>query len=557
VRREDVSRQGFNGTVTFAGTFGPELDESGDPVLDADGQPVIVPVTSIERYRRTVLFQDLGMSPETIRALGGGASQYQVTGGDPEAGIRQWDLGLFAQDEWRARPDLTLGLGLRYENQTNVSSDLDFSPRVYFAWSPGRREGGTPGTVVRGGLGVFHSRVSENLILEAHRFDGTEPRRYLVTDPEILDQAWYGLDGSVSGLPSFEELGQYAQPEVTRVLAPDLRTPRTLQASLGVERVLPRGMTGSLTWTGSRTTRALRSVVVALPAADTEPGEPTVAYQYESTGRATQNRLMFGLTRRPTGGLGFTARYFLSWSRSDTDGAGAFPADSGDLGAEWGRSSRDVRHRLVLMGHATLPGDVRLSPFLLYSSGSPFNITIGRDWNGDTVFTDRPAYATDPTAPDVVETEWGLFDPTPAPGVALIPRNLGEGPSFFAFNLRLSKTIRLRSSPEPRDPEPGDRPPGGRPPGGGFGPGGRGGGRGGGPGGGLRGGPSGGGSGPGLTIAVYAQNLFDRVNPGPPVGNLSSPSFGESLSSAGGFGRGRGRMTAGNRTVELQLRLSF
>jgi hypothetical protein len=51
-------------------------------------------------------------------------------------------------------------------------------------------------------------------------------------------------------------------------------------------------------------------------------------------------------------------------------------------------------------------------------------------------------------------------------------------------------------------------------------------------------------------------NLFNHVNRGIPVGNLSSPSFGQSLSSGGGFGRGPGS-SAGNRSIELQAHLSF
>ena len=87
-------------------------------------------------------------------------------------------------------------------------------------------------------------------------------------------------------------------------------------------------------------------------------------------------------------------------------------------------------------------------------------------------------------------------------------------------------------------------------PGGGHGPGGRG------PGG-FEGG--GGGSGPSLTISMFANNLTNRVNPGAPIGNISSPSFGESLSSAGGFGRGPGGGggSAGNRVIEVQIRASF
>ena len=51
---------------------------------------------------------------------------------------------------------------------------------------------------------------------------------------------------------------------------------------------------------------------------------------------------------------------------------------------------------------------------------------------------------------------------------------------------------------------------------------------------------------------------MNHTNAGAPVGNLSSQSFGESLSSAGGFGRGPGGPSAaGNRSIELQVRASF
>ena len=61
---------------------------------------------------------------------------------------------------------------------------------------------------------------------------------------------------------------------------------------------------------------------------------------------------------------------------------------------------------------------------------------------------------------------------------------------------------------------------------------------------------------PGLTLSLSVQNLLDRTNPSTPVGNLSSPRFGQSLSSAGGFGYGGGG-GAGNRRIDLQMRLSF
>ena len=106
----------------------------------------------------------------------------------------------------------------------------------------------------------------------------------------------------------------------------------------------------------------------------------------------------------------------------------------------------DVRHRLVLTGTFTLPWDVRVSPFVIASSGRPYDITIGRDVNGDTVFADRPSFASDPSLPGVVQTEWGNLNPTPLPGETIVPRNLAEGPGFWVVNLRVGKSIRLRAA---------------------------------------------------------------------------------------------------------------
>jgi len=60
-----------------------------------------------------------------------------------------------------------------------------------------------------------------------------------------------------------------------------------------------------------------------------------------------------------------------------------------------------------------------------------------------------------------------------------------------------------------------------------------------------------------LSFSVAVQNVLNHVNFGNPIGNLTSPLFGEPNTTAGGFGRGGGNMAAGNRRVELQMRFSF
>src|SRR5205823_8858076 len=121
--------------------------------------------------------------------------------------------------------------------------------------------------------------------------------------------------------------------------------------------------------------------------------------------------------------------------------------------------------------------------FIMLASGGPFNITTGRDLNGDGLFTDRPAFATDLSRPSVVHTAFGVFDTNPLPGQTIIPRNYGQSPGVISINMRLSRTWGFgERSSSSAGAGGGDFGPGGGPGGGGGrGPGGGGGGRGGGP----------------------------------------------------------------------------
>ncbi len=556
VSEDDLARQGFGGTVVFARGLAPELDTDLNPILDANGQPILTPITTLDRYRRTLLLQRHGLTPAQIRALGGGPSQLQIVGGDPDATVRQWDVAPFVQDDWRVGKDLLLSLGIRYETQSNIDSHLNLAPRLGFAWSPGSKgASGQARTVVRGGFGLFYDRFGEDLTLRAHRFNGTREDQYVVSDPAVLDGIAFDDAGNAVSIPSVLDLAAFSLPQTTWTVSPDLQAPYTIQSSLSLERQLPGNFTATATFIASQGRHQLRSRNINAPLPDGALPLGAAAgnvYQVESTGRLNQYQGILGVNNRLSRTLTLFARYFLAWAKSDTDGAGTFPASSYDLSSEYGRAAIDVRQRFVLGGSLTVPGGIRVSPFVLVSSGRPYNITIGDDLNRDSLFTDRPAFASAPDQPGSVATPYGLLDPTPRPGESIIPRNLGIGPGLVIVNLRVSKTFPIGGKrgdgpTPPRDGGGGGRGPGGR---GGFGGGGRGGGG--------DGGRGGGEGGRGLTLSVSAQNLLNHTNPGAPVGNLSSPFFGQSLASAGSFGFGPGgSTTAGNRRIELQARLAF
>jgi hypothetical protein len=528
IRIIDVSPYNYEGTFTFAGGVAPLLDANNQVVLDGNGQPQTVQITSIERYRRTSLFQAQGRSKAEIRALGGGATQFSIAGGNPETRVGQTDLGAFIQDDWRVRPNFTLGLGLRYEAQSNISSALNFAPRLGFGWSPATKSPLMSGAVIRGGFGIFYSRVNEDLTLQADRFNGINQQQFIVDDPAALDL--------LSKTPAPGELPNFAQTQsVTKRLDKDLRSPYSIQSTFSIERQIASKLRLSLAYVGFRGLHVLRSrnvnapLLTSLGAIDRPLGNIGDVYEYESNGVLNQNQLVVSVSSRLSRKLSFNGIYTLSKAMSDTDGANTFPAYPYDLSTEYGRSIFDIRHRFFLSSSAALPGGIQLSSLVVASSGRPFNITTGNDTNGDTVFADRPAFATDLGEPGVVVTPFGSFDVTPSPGDKIVPRNYARGPSFFVVSLRASKTIRFagfgknssalqRTTAGQNARKPSEKR-------------------------------------YGLSVSLQVWNLFNHTNLNTPFGNISSPLFGRSNSLAGSFGAGD--PLSGNRVIEVQTRFSF
>ena len=355
-----------------------------------------------------------------------------------------------------------------------------------------------------------------------------------------------------------------------------------MQAAISVERALPHNFTTSITYSHARTLHLLRARAINAPLPGTfDPTKPGSGvrplgtnnyFEYDSTGRFDQNQLIVTLASRFSRNVSFNINYALAKAKSDTDGSGTFAANPYDFTNEFGRASNDVRHRFTLFGTFRAPWNISFNPMIVVSSGSPFNITIGRDLNGDTLFTERPAFATDLTKPGVVVTKFGAFDPNPTAGEVIIPRNYGQGPGALISNLRISRTFgfggeRRSTAQSQRQGNRGGG--GGGGPRGGLGglggPGGGGGGPRGGGGGGARGGGFGGNESAkryNITVSVNFQNILNHVNLRPPVGNLSSAFFGTSTASAGGFGGFGGGGRGGgvgpyNRLIDLQVRFTF
>lgn len=539
---------GFNGTFTF-------------------------PSLSAYQIMQTGLAE--GMSWEQIRAAGGGPNQFSLVTGAPLSDVSMIDIGLYAEDEWRIRPNISLGLGLRYETQTGIPYEGDWAPRLSFSWGLGHAK--APKTVVRAGYGIFYDRFSYDYILQAERFNGVTQQQYIVTNPNFF-----------TTIPTPEQLAQLSttSPTVYQVQS-NLHVPYTMEAAVSLERQVTKNATVSVTYLNSKGAHQLILRNANAPYPGTyNPSDPTSGvrplgnntnvYQYNSGGEFEENQLITNFRVALGQKLSLFGFYALSYANGDLgsggsgsvgSGGGGFGGDFGGGGGspqfvsnsydpmdDYGRSAFDTRNKFLLGGTWSLPYAFRLSPFLMANSGTPFNITVGQDLNGDSIFNDRPSFGTTAgPGGQVYVTPYGTLNSVPIPGQVIVPINYGTGQALFSFNLRLSKTFGI-------GPKVTGNPASGR-------------GQGGGPGGGHGGGGLGGrgltgGGGPGggpftyggetsrkynLTFSVSARNLFNNVNYAPPNGVLGSSSFGTSNALAGPpFSSG-----SAVRRIDLQMLFSF
>jgi len=539
----NTSETNFNGSYNFLGGVGPMLDTNNQPIPGTSQE-----LTALQVYQRTLIFQQQGLTDVQIRALGGGATQFQLGAGTPTLNVRQFDIGVYLNDDWRIRPNFTLSLGLRYENQTNITNNSDFAPRIGFAWGVDAHGTTAAKTVVRGGFGTFYSRIPLASTLSADLYNGVTQQSYFITNPIFFP-----------AIPTLTALNK--SPQQIQELYAGIVAPRNYQASIGVDRTITKYVRFSAQYLTSRGVHLTRSLNINTPLNGVYPfGNTQLLDLTESNGFSRTNQLIMSPS---VNYKKFFLFGFYSYSHGKDDNEGA-PSNPYNLRQEWGPSTfADVRHRAVIGTSIPVPWGISISPFLIMSSGTPYNITTGIDTLQEGLAGERPSLSVTTSAANCTgtgfkyEVGYGCFNLNPAQGTQ-ISRNYGRGPANETLMLRIARTWAFVNK-ESASPQPqGMGGPGGGPPPGMGGGGPRGG-----------GGPGGGGPPPGmfgggtagkkysLTASVQASNALNHTNLAAPVGNLSSPYFGESIATAGGFAAMGGGSSTYNRKITLQLRFTF
>ena len=365
--------------------------------------------------------------------LSGTYGSFQQAFGAPGKFQSNPNAGLFAQDEWRPRADLTVNAGLRYDAQflpDPLETDANnFAPRLGLAYAPDFLGRGRK-TVIRAGLGLYFDRIPLRATSNALQRDGS---KYVVVQ----------LSPMQAGAPVFPDVLAArpatlpTRPNITRI-DPDIVNSYGEQFYLQVERGLPGDAAVSVGYLRLRALHLILSRNANVPRLPASAGVPNLGRpdpnwgnisRFESSGTSSYDGLVVTFNKRAARHSSLRVSYTLSRSIDD---AGNFffstPQDNFNLRDERGPSDNDQRQRLVVSGTlGAPPGESVAGPrrmlrgfqlgyIFTYASRLPFNILTGNDRNGDTNFNDRPV------------------------GVG---RNAGHGFVYGSLDLRLSRSFRL------------------------------------------------------------------------------------------------------------------
>lgn len=191
-------------------------------------------------------------------------------------------------------------------------------------------------------------------------------------------------------------------------------------------------------------------------------GFPDQIDRVASIGSSNYNGLIVELRRRfrKLGygfGASFRAVYTLSKLEDDGINNTTNPANIFDFSADFTRSLQDRRHRFAFSGTFDAPnwlGKLRLSPVLRVGSGAPFNLSNGpgvvNDRNLDEVTTDRPNFSGDLNSLNwrqrgtaFPQSVFDQFTFSPIGRAGNLPRNAGNGPGMFLFDLNVTREFRF------------------------------------------------------------------------------------------------------------------
>jgi hypothetical protein len=290
--------------------------------------------------------------------------------GDPTIQYTNLQVGVYGQDDFRLFKSLLLSYGLRYEAQTLIADQMNFSPRVTISWSPFK----SGKTTFRAGYGRFTDWLGLSTYEQTLRVDGFHQQEINITDPS------YPVPGIAGTTP----------PTNRYRLDSALVLPESQLANVGVDQAIG-AVRMSAAYTMRRGARLLRGRNLNAPVDGVRP-DPAFSNIIDVVGDAAQHgwSAMFSATfiKLNWHQTFLAGSYVLSSQETNTTGPFSPPPSADALGSEWGPIV--PRHRAAASVSTQPIRNLTVGANFRAQSGSPYNITTGFDTNNDGMFTDRP-----------------------------------------------------------------------------------------------------------------------------------------------------------------------
>ena len=323
----------------------------------------------------------------------------------------QW-IQFFVQDDWRIRENVTLNLGLRYDNQYRAfNQDINatdarfdppltenglasgvplidppsrgdnnnFQPRMGVAWDVGN----DGRSVVRGAYGRYY-RYHWNGLFAGER-SNLRQDNIRINNPAYPDP-FQGRDPV--------EFASTAPPNIV-LIDDNLVNPLADAFNVGLSRELTPDLALHVDGLYTRNEKEPKRVLTNL--ADPVTGvRPLPAWADieidESVGTAKYKALLARLEKRYSNNYNFLISYTLAKVDNDHNVAGvstrAVTTDSTNPDQDFGPSNSDRRHTIVMSGAVTLGWDITLAGVWTYRTAMPFNALANADVNGDGLTDD-------------------------------------------------------------------------------------------------------------------------------------------------------------------------
>jgi outer membrane receptor protein involved in Fe transport len=284
--------------------------------------------------------------------------------GNGDLALLEKQVGAYLKDDWQARPNLTLSLGLRYDWQNYFHDNNNIGPRISVAYAPH----GSKKYVLRGGVGLFTDRSGPVILADLLHSERGDYVRYLINDPS------YPAPPIAPGA---------TPPRSLTELAPGVQIPRTVQYGVNLDAQLRKGLTLSVGYTGTHGYDLFRSRDINAPLPPMYATRPDPTYgairQVESSGRQMTDSLQLTVRGQVSRWFNGQTQYTLSRAWNDTNGLNSYPANDYDLTGEWAHADFDRRHRLVLLGRTSVARLMDIGVGLTANSAGPYTELLGAD----------------------------------------------------------------------------------------------------------------------------------------------------------------------------------